>query len=190
MNKIVRNTLKIIFNLSCVAFMFLGVRYFFNNVIFRETPKKIFFYQEVTNPTDVLLTSASSVLAELEIDSSKNYSLFRNKILWHYIKPDFKNYTLDDNLSLWSASFDLNDDNKADIIGLVDSHLCGKKLKCFYILQKDGDSYKDNAYFSYNGNFDRIKVLNSKTNGFYDLYLINTKDSESYSILKYLPFEQ
>lgn len=190
MNEIARNTLKIIFNLSCVAFMLLGMQCFFNNIIFKEVSKKIYLYQEVTNPTDVLLTSASGVLAEFEIGSSKNYSLLRNKIFWHYIKPDFKNYTLDYNLSLWTANFDLNDDNKTDIIGLVDYHLCGKESKCFYILHKDGDGYKDNAYFSYNGNFDRIKVLNNKTNGFYDLYLINTNDSESYSILKYLPFEQ
>lgn len=186
MSKILRNTLKIVFSLTCV----FGVFFLLTHFVFNKPAEKVFVYQETDYYSEQLESASSGKLAEYKIGSSKDYSLLRNKILWHYIKPDFAKWNTNDYLSLWSISFDLNDDNEKEIIGIVDSYLCKKESKCFYILQKDKDSYKDIIYFPFNGEFDTLRILKNKTNGFYDLYLLNTKDSDSYSILKYVQWKK
>lgn len=184
MNKILRNTLKIVFNLTCVFGAIFLLYFLLNHFVFNKPIEKILVYQETDYYPEQLELASSSKMAEYEIGSSKDYSLLRNKIFWHYIKPDFAKWNTDDYLSLWSISFDLNGDNEKEIIGIVDSYLCKKESKCFYILQKDRDSYKDIVYFPFNGEFDTLRILKNKTNGFYDLYLFSLKPNSD-GVLRY-----
>lgn len=78
----------------------------------------------------------------------------------------------------WAVEFDLDNDNEPEIIGVNDAETyCGSAYKCFYILKKYGDGYRNISYLLLNREFSGFKILKTESAGFYDIFIMKSDNT-------------
>lgn len=199
MNEIARNTLKIIFNLSCLVLLFIFI-------YTAKTNSNITIDSQIdvnSNIDDVLEYGYITVDYEKEgkffakqpilksfhtgrdLDASKtalsifaNY--FRDEIIESMKNNDVKitQKEIDRRIKIveeenWAVEYDLNGDNVNEIIGFKWDN-CGWTACPLYILSKQDDKkYINIAEEVYTSPYEyKLNILNSFTNGFHDIGFI------------------
>lgn len=199
MNEIVRNTLKIIFNLGCVVLLFIviytlktnsnitddvhidvnsdinDVLEFGYSAVDYEKEGKFFEKQPILKSFH---TGRDSEVSKTALNIFANY--FRDEIIESMKNNDIEitqkeierriKIVAEDN---WAVEYDLNGDNVNEIIGFKWDN-CGWTACPLYVLSKqDDEKYINIAEEVYTSPYEyKLNILSSSTNGFHDVGFI------------------